>query len=178
MTKTIWAALPLAALLCIPTAALAAPPATGPPIVVTASPRAIALADWSARVGKSIESKMRFPYKLGQANGRDRLVEIAFVTSDSGHPEQVTVATRSGDRRTDRAAVRAINRIGTLAPLPEGMNRNQAFRAQLLYLDSPTDRRTVERRADTLRANARTSNAWYTNQAEVASGAILLTASR
>lgn len=178
MTKFIWAALPLAALLCIPTTALNAQVASAPPIVVTASPRAIALAEWSNRVGQSIEGKMRLPYKLGQANGRDRLVEIAFVTDDSGVPANVRVAATSGNRRTDAAAVRAISRMGTLAPLPEGMNRNQAFRAQLLYLDSPTDRRAMERRVDALRENARTGNAWYTNRAEVASGAILLTAAR
>lgn len=176
MTKMTWAAVPLAVLLCIPATTLSAQPPSAPPIVVTASPRAVALAEWSTRVGQGIESKMRFPHKLGQANAGDRLVEVAFVTDDNGGPEQVTVVTKSGDQRTDRAAVRAISRMDTLAPLPEGMERNQAFRAQLLYVDSSTDRRHIERRADALRAKARASNSWYTSQDQVASRPILLTA--
>jgi hypothetical protein len=176
MTNITWAALPLAVLLCIPTPALNAQPTSAPPIVVTASPRAVALAEWSTRVGRNIESKMRLPYKLGQTNGRDRLVEIAFVTDDRGVPANVRVTATSGSGRTDRAAVRAINRSGTFAPLPEGMNRNQGFRAQLAYLEPSGSDRDLKRRISALQDTARQRNAWYTSQDEVASGTVFLMA--
>jgi TonB family protein len=175
MTILTRAALPLAALLCIPTSALGAPATSAPPIVVTGSPRAAALADWSQRVGQNITSKMRIPYRLGRTHAPDGLVEVGFTTDDNGNPANVTVARKSGDSRTDAAAVRAISGMGTLHPLPEGMNRNQAFRAQLAFLEAG-DERDLKRRLAALQETARRGNSWYTSQDQVASGTVLLIA--
>ena len=171
MKTKIWAALPLAGLLCMPDGAFGAQ-ITGAPIVVSSSPRAAALAVWSKHTGQSIERGMREPYIYGRLRPPEGIVEVGFVVGANGRPDQVMLVTPSGDRRTDAAALKAIGRAGKLDPLPQDLNRSQPFRAQLLYLNGSANGRVAKRRIAALQDVARRNNAWYTREGQIASGTI------
>jgi len=53
-----------------------------------------------------------------------RRVYILFDISRSGSPSHVKVEQSSGVPSLDQAAVRAIQRIDTFGPLPQGYNGN------------------------------------------------------
>lgn len=173
MTKTFRAALPLAALLCAPSIALGAPAASAPhdeEVIVTASPRQIALAAWSQRVERDLVSNMSpsglYNYKDGLAEG---LVVVGFACGESGMADKVTLLQSSGNRRLDRAALRAVRRVSTLHPVVEGMRPDQKLVAQMLYLNDSGSRRDIAQREQELRADAKERNAWFADQPEIAS---------
>ena len=180
MTNLHQLALPLAAAFSLPFAATVAAPVvaqTQPKeIVVTASPREAALTNWSSRVQANLEEHMQMPRPIG---GRfltgDRLAEVSFVCSDSGKPEQITLAQSSGNTRINRAALNAVRGITSLHPLPEGMRPNQKVLAQLLFIDSIDGGRDADRGMKALQEAAAKRNAWFYRD-EVASGEMLLLA--
>lgn len=173
-------ALPLAAALSLPFAATVAAPVvaqTQPKeIVVTASPREAALTNWSSRVQANLEDHMRSPRVVG-ANffPRDGLAEVSFVCSESGKPDQITLAKSSGSPRINKAALSAVRGITSLHPLPEGMKPNQKVLAQLLFINSVDSGREANRRIKALQEAAAKHNAWFYRD-EIASGDMLLLA--
>jgi TonB family protein len=172
-------ALPLAAALSLPFVATVAAPVvaqTQPKeIVVTASPREVALTNWSTRVQTNLQDQMQMPRVIGTNFSRDGLAEVSFVCSDSGKPEQVTLAKSSGSPRINRAALNAVRGITSLHPLPEGMKANQKVLAQLLFINSIDGGREANRRMKALQKEAAEHNAWFYRD-EIASGDMLLLA--
>lgn len=131
MTNLSWAALPLITMFVAPVAALEArQPA--PEITVTA-PSATELQAWSARVGTAIEREMRFPKRLGPVDVEQGIVDVTFECSADGTPTKIALARTSGSRRLDRAGLQAVERVGTLHPLPAGIAHDQVYRAQMLF---------------------------------------------
>lgn len=130
MTKFYRAALPLVTMLAVPATLQARQPA--PEITVTA-PSAAELQAWSARVGGALEREMRFPLRVGPVDFEQGLVDVTFKCSEDGTPTQVAVARTSGSRRLDRAGLRAVERVGSLHPLPTGIDRDQVYRARMLF---------------------------------------------
>jgi TonB family protein len=176
MTRLKWAAVPLALILCAP--ASAGPQTAAPELVVTAAPREVALAKWSQRVEQSLEQNIRYPHFIGTpADYRDMFVEVSFVCSEDGTPDQVAIARSSGNNRYDQAALSSVRRIKSLHPMADGMSPGQAIKAQVIYLSATepkSDRRMRQRTAD-LRKQAAKRNVWFT-QAETASNSIMLVA--
>lgn len=172
--------LALATALSLPTVALITPASAGQPrasrdIVVTASPRQVALADWASRVQTRLEDQMQIPQPVGPIHFADQgLAQVRFVCSETGRPDQVTLAQSSGNSRIDRAALGAVRRI-SLHPLPEGMKPDQKVLAQLLFLTAGTSDREAARRTKALQAKAAKHNEWFYRD-EVASGEMLLLA--
>jgi len=175
MTMLKWAAVPLALALCAPVSA--GPQTKAPDLVVTASPREVALAKWSQRVEQNLQENMRFPQLLAGSTYKDALVEVSFVCSEDGTPGKVAIARSSGDGRYDQAALRSVRRIKSLHPMAEGMEPGQAVRAQMLYITAyePITANDLKQRTAALREDARKRNAWFT-QGETAANAIVLTA--
>jgi TonB family protein len=131
MTKLSWAALPLLTMLVAPVATLQArQPA--PEITVTA-PSATELQAWSSRVGGAIEREMRLPKRLGTADYEQGMVDVTFLCSEDGTPTKVALARTSGSSRLDRAGLKAVERVGTLHPLPAGIGQDQVYRARMLF---------------------------------------------
>ena len=172
-------ALPLAAALSLPFAATVAAPVvaqTQPKeIVVTASPREVALTNWSSRVQANLEDQMQMPRLVGANFSHDGLAEVSFVCSDSGKPDQITLAKSSGSLRINKAALNAVRGITSLHPLPEGMRPNQKFLAQLLFINSVDNGRDADRRIKALQKAAAKHNAWFYRD-EIASGDMMLLA--
>lgn len=171
MKITTLAALPLALALCA-TAAPAMPTSGTQEIIVTGSSREVALADWSQRVRRDLEKKMAPPRSLSGAFD-EGLVAVRFVCSQDGEPERVAILQSSGSNALDQAALRTVRKLSSLHPMVEGMRPNQQVVAQMLYLNSYTPRRIVERRIKEVEDQARTSNKWFTRE-QIASGEVLL----
>jgi periplasmic protein TonB len=128
MFKLLKVALPLTLVLAVPTTTAAA----SNEIVVTGAKDA-ELKRWTSRVEQGISRQMRFPRSVGQAPVDSGLVDVTFKCSQDGSPSEVTIAQTSGSRQIDRAGVRAIERLKTLHPLPDGITHGQVYRARLLF---------------------------------------------
>lgn len=127
------AALPLATLLVVPLTASAQ--VNGTSDITVAAPRdKAALARWTTWVGKAITDNLEYPRVLGPSNAPSGIVDVAFNCSDSGQPSKVKVTHSSGSSRLDDAALRAIQRVKTLHPLPEGIGHDQVYKARLAFL--------------------------------------------
>jgi TonB family protein len=171
MKITTLAALPLTLALCA-TATPAVSAAGTQEIIVTGSPREVALADWSQRVRLDLESKMAPPRSLTGAFD-EGLVKVRFVCSRDGKPERVAILQSSGSNSLDHAALRTVRRLSSLHPMVEGMRPNQQIVAQMLYINSYTPRRTVARRIKEAEDQAQSSNKWFTRE-QIASGEVLM----
>lgn len=170
MTKLHWAALPLLAMLAAPTAALQAGQA-GPDITVTA-PAASELSAWSARVGGAIDREMRYPRLLGLSNSHEGMVDVTFRCSEDGTPTEVTLARKSGSRLLDRAGLQAVQRVGSLHPLPNGVSHKQVYRARMLFaIEDGMGRST--RKAEALREKADVANARLANNRQTAARTVV-----
>ena len=172
MKITATAAVPLTLLLCA-TAIPAAPAAAGPQeIVVTGSPREVALASWSDRVRDDLERKMGSPSALNGVSA-EGLVTVSFTCTESGHPDNVALLQSSGHNGLDKAALRSVRRLSSLHPMVEGMRPNQKVVAQMLYLDGTGSPSRIDRRTKELEAKARDANQWFTHE-QIASGEVLM----
>ena len=170
MTKFYRAALPLLTMLVAPTAALQAGQA-GPDITVTA-PAASEISAWSARVGNAIDREMRYPRLLGLSNSHEGTVDVTFRCSEDGTPTDVSLARKSGSRLLDRAGLKAVQRVGSLHPLPNGVGHDQVYRARMLFaIDEGMGR--GKRQAEALREKAEVANARIANNRGVATATVV-----
>ena len=170
MTKFYRAALPLVTMLVAPMAALEARQ-TAPEITVTA-PAAGELQAWSARVGSAIDREMRYPRQLGPTNAHEGMVDVTFRCSEDGTPTDVALARTSGSRRLDRAGVQAVQRVGSLHPLPSGVSHAQVYRARMLFAIDDGMGRSA-RKADALREQADIANARLASGRQVAATTVV-----
>lgn len=112
----------------------AMPPTPPAPIVVMARP--VSLATWSGLVTRSLEANLRYPAGILGQDPHEGVVRVRFLCSASGQPGNVSLQTSSGAHDLDREAVRAIARIPTLHPLPNGMDATQRYEALVLFANS------------------------------------------
>ena len=156
---------------CLPASPVAAQPQD---IVVTAQPSVII--EWAARVGGDIGRHMAFPREaLGQDVGGG-VVRVQFRGSETGKPSDVMIKTSSGSRQLDAAGARAVRRIATLNPLPDGIAPDQKYEAVLLFAASEQDRdrQFAILKADAVRQNQRLAE----RRAGLASAPILIAVGR
>ena len=116
------------------------------------------LAAWSDRVFDDLGKVTKYPGAIGNLPTPEGVVAVKFNCSESGAPENVTLVEKSGHRDLDNATLRAVRRIASLHPLPEGMNHRQAIIVRVLYANSEQDTR---RKLAKLQADAARSNAWF-----------------
>ena len=117
----------------------AAPPAGSgthhPSIMVEGPPPT--LAAWSQQVTRMLETRLRFPRSMAGQDTHEGVVRVRFVCSDGGAPANISVRSSSGAHDLDREAVRAIGRIPTLHPLPDGLARDQRYEALVMFANTP-----------------------------------------
>lgn len=156
---------------CLPASPVAAQPQD---IVVTAQPSVIT--QWATRVGGDIGRHMAFPREaLGREIGGG-VVRVQFRGSETGKPSDVMIKTSSGSRQLDAAGARAVRRISTLNPLPDGISPDQEYEAVLLFAtnEQDHDRQIAVLKADSARHNQRLAE----RRAGVASAPILIAVGR
>lgn len=167
--KTIAVSMILSSL--FPFASLSAQP---PDIVVTAPSTEIA--QWSTRISRDLDQNMAFPNRVPGREIGSGIVRVQFRAGESGEPTQIAVRKSSGSRQLDAAGVRAVSRVSTLYPLPNGIANGQMYEAALLFA---TDQQAHDRQMAMLKAEAARRNHWLAKHpAEVAAAPILLTSGR
>lgn len=118
----------------------------------------VSLQQWSQRVEKALDQQIRYPTLMGGQPFATGLVRVKFNCSENGSPDKVSLAKSSGSGALDRAAIRAVKRIVTLHPLPDGMKHDQQYQAVLLFENDPVRH---ERAMKTVRDDAVKSNGWF-----------------
>lgn len=88
---------------------------------------------WSEMVGKALDAKLQYPRPVGTNRYEEGVVQIAFRCDENGRPAQVAVQKSSGSNQLDAAALRAVNAIPTLHPLPAGLGMGRQFQANILF---------------------------------------------
>jgi TonB family protein len=105
------------------------------PIIVES--RNIAQQAWVARLASDLDAKLRYPRMTGSRTFPVGGVSISFQCGSDGRPESMVIARKSGSRILDRAALRAVEKLSGLHPLPTGFASNQPVRADIVFADSP-----------------------------------------
>jgi TonB family protein len=137
MLERNWRLLALAPLLATPCLAHGAQThdTTSPAITVEAQHETVG--QWSQRVGHSLGDVLAYPQSAGRDENPEGLAKVSFRCSDNGKPGDVTVMSSSGSRDLDVAAMRAVKRIPTLHPLPDGIGHDRPFQAWIAFALDP-----------------------------------------
>lgn len=85
-------------------------------------------------------------------------VTLKFNCSENGKATNVSIAKSSGNRRVDRAAMRAVEMVESYHPLPRGLSHGQPIIAVVSY-DTSISRH--ERNRVENRKIADAGNSWY-----------------
>lgn len=138
----------LAVPLLLPAAGLAQ--SSSPSIDVMAPTTAPPTLDnWAEHTGALLSQRLRYPIIL--AGPEEGVVQVKFACSDGGTAADVAILNSSGSRQLDNAAMRAIQRIPSLHPLPAGVGVGQRYVATILFAASQSsyDRqiRDIQRQA-------------------------------
>lgn len=131
MTRTLCASTALALLLAAPAAT-----AAQEDVVVTAP----TLEQWSAKMARELERNIDYPPPYHGRQYSEGVTRIRFACSETGAPAELSVLRSSGDRRLDKAALRAVGRIKTMHPLPAGITHDQRYAAVILFAASELSR--------------------------------------
>ena len=130
------------------------------PIVVTGPE--VSLNAWSGRVVRALDRNLYYPIPIrGEPN--EGVASVKFLCSEDGTPSQVVIVKSSGSRDLDASAMRAVARIATLHPLPNGITHDQPFQANIIYA---TSQKKLDRQMAALLAEAKNHNAWIANRSE------------
>ncbi|NIJ31937.1 TonB family protein [Sphingomonas oligoaromativorans] len=156
MLKRNWRLLALAPLLATPVWAHGAQTRDSNP-AITVQAQHETVGEWSQRVGRSLSGELAYPSKAGPDDNAQGLAKVSFRCSDDGRPGEIAVLSSSGSHDLDRAAMRAVKRIPTLHPLPDGIGHDRAFQAWVAFaLDEDSLKRmTNAAHRDADRMNAR-----------------------
>lgn len=143
MLERNWRLLALAPLLATPCWAHGAQTHdTSPAITVEAQHETVG--QWSQRVGHSLSNELIYPQAAGRDDNAEGLAKVSFRCSEDGKPGEITVLSTSGSHDLDRAAMRAVKRIPTLHPLPDGIGHDRPFQAWVAFaLDQDSLKRMV-----------------------------------
>jgi len=139
-----------AILVSIPGAAIA-----GPTAEVVSPP---SLDIWSQTVFTKLDRQFRSPVDTRFQIMPTGIVAVKFGCSESGAPSAIGLYKSSGDRRLDRATLRAVRHIATLHPLPHGLGHDQQFIVRVLFANTGQG---AERLVKQMQREASSSNAWY-----------------
>jgi TonB family protein len=138
----------------------------------TTSTEAPSFALWSQLVEQTIDRHLTYPFFFRSGDFRQGQVQVTFLCSDDGKPASVSVEKSSGSYQLDRAAMRAITRVTSLHPLPEGITHEQKYRAVLLFGDGGDA--SWAKRVASLRGMAADGNKWLNPNGPATASAISL----
>ena len=176
MLKHNWHLLALVPLLAAPAFARGPGQDATPSITVQAGHETVA--QWSDRVGHSLDQGLAYPKPMGTANYNQGLAKVAFHCAQDGRPGDVALIASSGSRDLDRAAMQAVQRIQTLHPLPDGIGHDRAIQAWVAFAPDEDSlkqmTRTTHQQADM--ANAQVEKARQSQVASASAPALIIAA--
>lgn len=143
----------------------------GPDQGIHVTARPVTVVQWAQHTGKLLDRSLaRNPNWPTQAEG---IVAVKFLCSETGAPSNIAVLQSSGSKRLDEAAMKAVGRIATLHPLPDGVTHEQKFVATVLFAN---DSQSYWRQLDSLRQTARLQTDKFNHPTNLALGVGLLNA--
>lgn len=112
---------------------------------------------WSQQVFKNVMRNLHYPELMPGRPVSTGIVAVKFACSEDGSPMGVALQKSSGRQNLDAATVRAVKRVPTLHPLPQGIGAGQQFIVKVLFSDSAYtgSKLAAKMRAEAARHNAR-----------------------
>lgn len=136
-------------------------------IQVTAKP--VTVVKWAEHTSKLLDRSLA--RNRNWPAQKEGIVAVKFLCSDTGAPSNIALLQSSGSKRLDAVAMKAVGRIASLHPLPDGVSRNQKFVAKILFAEN---QQSYWRQIDALRQAARLQNDKYNRPTNLAFGVGLL----
>lgn len=102
------------------------------PIVIEGPARA-GLVYWKQSVVRELDRNLAYPRSYPGWDMPEGTVAVQFICGEDGKPASVELSRSSGNRALDRAALRAVERISTLHPLPAEISDGAALRANVIF---------------------------------------------
>lgn len=131
----------------------------------------VTLAQWSTRVSREIDRRVRYPDIPSNEAWPEGVVQVKFRCSDSGASDQVSIFKTSGSRSLDRAAIQAVKSLKQLHPLVSGIGPEQNYIALVLFA---TSREGHAEQMALIEKDAKKRNAWFKSGLATASAGIML----
>lgn len=135
-------------------------------IQVTAKP--VTVVKWAQRTGQLLDRSLA---RTRNWPAQDGIVAVKFICNDAGVPTNIALLKSSGSKKVDDFAVKAVGRIPTLHPLPEGVSHGQKFVATVLIAQ---DQNSYWRQMKGLRQSAQQQNEKFNQPTTLALGVGLL----
>lgn len=129
----------------------------------------VTMSQWSQRVQSLLQKQLHYPASLMSGRRNSGIVRVKFNCSEAGRPDQVTLVKSSGAFELDRAAMRAVSRIVSLHPLPDGLKSGQRFEAAIVFADTIDDPQLK-----LIAAEQTKRNQWYRDSAMTAQATPIL----
>lgn len=107
---------------------------------IVVQPEAESVQRWSTRISRALDQNLVYPRPDFGRWYSEGVVKVSFRCSEDGKPSHVAVSQGSGARRLDVAALRAVNGIKTLHPLPTGIGHDQRYAAMIVFATSEESR--------------------------------------
>lgn len=124
----------------------------------------VSVPQWSGRVVRALDRNLHYPMPI-RGGPNEGIASVKFLCSEDGTPSEIAIVRSSGSRDLDAAAVRAVARIATLHPLPEGIAHDQPFQANIVYA---TSQKRLDRQMATLLAEKDRSASFATRSEKLA----------
>jgi TonB family protein len=118
--------------------------------------RLVTLAEWTGRMNLMLDREIRRAYPSVSRGTTQGVVRVKFNCSEDGRPDKVTLLKSSGSSLLDKQALRAVERVASLHPLPTGFRPDQKYVAVLVFASDPSDVRIRTAGREQMRRNA-----WY-----------------
>lgn len=124
----------LAAASALAAASLTVPATAGDePILV--QPTA-AMEDWTETTERALDKRLIDAVWLSRINPTSGIVQLRFSLNDDGRANDIEVYRSSGQRRTDRVAMRAVRSLANLDEVPVDNPRAQTFQANIIFANT------------------------------------------
>jgi TonB family protein len=133
MLKPNWRLLVLTPLLATPFLANAAQTHEPQAPAITVNAQHETVGQWSQRIGHNLSNELVYPERAGRDDNAEGLAKVSFHCTDDGKAGDVAILSSSGSHDLDRAAMRAVKRISTLHPLPDGIGGDRPFQAWIAF---------------------------------------------
>lgn len=106
---------------------------------------------WVQQTAVKLSTNLTYPVTIGRP-AAEGVATVAFQCGQDGRPTQVFLPRSSGDAKLDSAALRAVEALPSLRPLPADFLADQVFLAKIVF--TTDDKRTSRLLAQSREASA------------------------
>lgn len=108
------------------------------PEVLTVRGAPATVTGWVHRLTGELSDNIRFPTTIGRDQPKTGFVSVRFECGPDGKPHNLAILHRA-DPRLDAQALRAVNLLRSLHPLPAGVDAGRMMQANVIFADSAED---------------------------------------